>query len=160
VDAVPDTEVAVSSPAVDEPFLSPITGKTRIVSGFGPRAVPDKEIKEPHEGIDYAVSPGSSVRASRSGAILFAGSSKMYTSRANKKEQSRLIIMRHADGMSTRYVHLGQIKVRPKDEVIAGDVIAVTAESDEWKEPVFHFEIRAANGKALDPRKQLSDLKK
>jgi murein DD-endopeptidase MepM/ murein hydrolase activator NlpD len=158
--AVSSPEAAAPAPVVEEPFLSPLAGKTRIVSGFGSRTVPGKTVTESHEGLDLAAAPGTAVRASRSGMVLFAGSSKMYVSRANKKEQSRMVIIRHADGMSTRYVHLGLLKVTPKQEVVAGDVLAPSADSDEWSVPVVHFEIREANGKAVDPRKRLTDLKK
>ena len=75
----------------------------------------------------------------------------MYVSRTNKNDQHRLIIIRHADGQSSRYVHLAGLRVRPGQEVKAGQVIGVVAESDEWVVPVLHFEVRDVQGRAIDP---------
>ena len=138
-----------------EPFVSPLSkGKFKIVSGFGKRLVPGDETKkmEIHEGIDIAVTPGALVRAARSGKVLFAGFSKMYASRADKTDQNHLVIVRHADGMSSRYVHLDSLRIRPMQEVASGQVLGTASASDEWTEPVLHFEIREANGKPVDPK--------
>jgi murein DD-endopeptidase MepM/ murein hydrolase activator NlpD len=112
---------------------------------------------EDHEGIDFSVPAESNVRASRSGKVLFAGYSSAYTSRADKKDKNHLVIIRHDDGTSTRYVHLERMRVKPGMQVKQGDVIATSSESDEWSEPVVHFEIRESNGRALDPLTLLQD---
>jgi len=151
-----------------EPFVNPFgTKMPRIVSGFGKRVVPTPlrppavssgaavvpVLPEIHEGVDYAAFPGSAVRAARSGKVIFAGFSKMYVSRADKTLQHRLVIIRHADGTSTRYVHLSTLHVRPGQDVQSGQVVGGMAESDEWTEPVLHFEIRDIRGQAMDPVK-------
>ncbi|HVO33368.1 MAG TPA: M23 family metallopeptidase [Elusimicrobiota bacterium] len=151
------------APAPVEPFVYPLTNHRKMVSGFGPRPVPaDPDHPglpktEMHEGLDWAVAPNTPVMASRSGKVLFAGFSKMYASRVDKTDQSRLMIIRHDDGKSTRYVHLNTLSVRPGQQVLSGDVIGTTAESDEWKVPVLHFEIRDAGGRALNPAKLLKE---
>lgn len=147
---------AVESPLAEvETFELPLpsrvkSGVVKIVSDFGLRPGPDQK-PENHEGVDFAAPPGTPVKASRSGKVLFAGFSKSYTQRADKKQQNRLIIVRHADGMSTRYVHLGTLKVRPPQEVAQGDVLGTVDASDEGVTPVLHFEIRDAGGVPLDP---------
>ena len=119
-----------------EPFLCPLAIKDAdIVSPFGKRdvlAVSTTTVSETagtkqemHEGIDYGSAPGSEVRAARSGKVIFAGFSKMYVSRANKNDPSRLVIIRHADGQSSRYVHLDGFRVRPGQDVQAGQVIGI-----------------------------------
>jgi len=152
------SEVAVSTPTVPvvavEPYQCPLA-KCTVLSRFGARTVPGKAVTERHEGICLRASPGQTVRAARSGKVLFAGFSKAYVSRANKQEQQHLIIVRHADGESSRYVHLNTLAVRPPQEVKAGDVLGTASGSDEWTEPVLHFEIRAVNGAALNPEKYL-----
>ena len=110
-----------------------------------------------HEGVDYRAFPGSAVKAARSGKVIFAGFSKMYVSRADKTDQHRLVIIRHVDGMSSRYVHLNTLHVKPGQEVQSGQVLGVLAESDEWTEPVLHFEIRDIRGQALDPVKIIAE---
>ena len=153
------TAVAVST----EPFVSPLGPlKGKIVSHYGKRVAPADEGQPPvfemHEGIDLKVLPGDAVRAARSGKVLFAGFSKAYVGRKDKTEPIHLIIVLHADGTSTRYVHLNAIRVRPMQVVTAGQILGTASESDEWTVPVIHFEIRDAGGRPLNPEKYLSDL--
>jgi murein DD-endopeptidase MepM/ murein hydrolase activator NlpD len=170
---VPVASMEESSAPAREPFIDPIVGKKlKVVSSFGKRhapAVPKAPeqvtsqsvltpTSEMHEGVDYAAQPGATVRASRDGKVIFAGSSKMYVSRKNKTEQKRLVILRHADGMSTRYVNLSALKVRPGSDVVAGQVIGTVAASDEVSQPVLHFEIRDMQGKALDPVETMAEF--
>lgn len=145
--------------ALSESFAPPVgTGRNKIVSRFGKRPAPlDSAKTEMHEGVDFAVRSGDSVKASRSGKVLFAGFSKAYVSRSDKTEQARLIIIRHSDGTSARYVHLNAIRVRPAQEVVSGHVIGTACESDEEAEPVVHFEIRDPAGMPMNPEKLLDD---
>jgi len=146
---------------LDEPFVNPFgTKKPKIVSGFGKRDIPNQPAPEMHEGIDYAAPAGTVVRAARSGKVIFAGFSKMYASREDKTEQNRFVIIRHADGKSSRYVHLNVLRVRPGQQVQSGQPIGVLAESDEWTEPVLHFEIRDVQGQPVDPKKMITSVKK
>lgn len=164
----------LSSPATgaallpEEPFVCPLRSKDRdIVSPFGKRnvvipstasaagAIHSKA--EMHEGVDYSVNPGTEVRAARSGKVLFAGFSKSYVSRMNKNDQHRLVIIRHADGESSRYVHLSGLRVRPGQDVKSGQVLGVVTESDEWVAPVFHFEIRTVGGRPINPETVIKD---
>jgi murein DD-endopeptidase MepM/ murein hydrolase activator NlpD len=161
-----------STAAVTEPFVWPVSDmiggkKVRIVSGFGRRKVPmipgiDTSTvvvpaDEMHEGVDFSVPQESNVRAARSGKVIFAGFSTAYVSRADKKDKNHLVILKHADGKSTRYVHLDRLRVRPGLEVKAGDVLGSSSASNEWTEPVVHFEIRGSNGKAIDPMTLLTN---
>jgi len=77
----------------------------------------------------------------------------MYVSRADKTDQHRLVIVRHADGMSSRYVHLKHAACETGQDVQSGQVLGVLAESDEWTEPVLHFEIRDLRGNRWIPRR-------
>jgi len=156
------SSVLVSSPiaAVVEPYHCPLN-KCVVVSGFGVRTVPGQTVMtERNEGVGFRVEPGQTVRAARSGRVIFAGFSKSYVSRADKREQERLVIIYHDDKQSSRYVHLNTLAVRPPQLIKAGDVIGTASESDEWTEPVLHFEIRAANGKPLNPEKYIKAEKK
>ncbi len=167
MDAPIASSVTLSSPTETqpvpaEPFVFPLSGhKLKMVSGFGARKLPPNAAgvvkTERHEGVDWAVPPGTKILAARSGKVLFAGFSKMYASRSDKTDQSRMIIVLHQDGKSTRYVHLNTLRVRPGEQVLAGDVLSTTAESDEWTVPVLHFEIREPNGRAVNPMKFLTE---
>ena len=167
MDSPIDTAIAPSTATLvaEEPFVFPLEGsKPRVVSGFGHRdlgklarathiaKLPDAER---HEGVDFAAQPGKVVVAAKSGKVIFAGFSTAYVTRKNKKEKNRFVIVQHTDGTSTRYVHLNSIKVRPQQVVAAGEELGTTAESDEWLQPVLHFEIRDAGGKPQNPMKYL-----
>ena len=154
---------------IEEPFICPLAAKDAdVVSPFGKREVVAPSTGtvsgavqpkvEMHEGIDYAATPGTAVRASRSGKVIFAGFSKMYVSRTNKNEQHRFVIIRHPDGKSSRYVHLSGLRIRPGQDVKAGQVLGVVAESDEWAVPVLHFEIRNVQGQPVDPEKEITEV--
>ena len=145
----------------DEPFVNPFgTKKPRIASGFGKRDIANQPMPETHDGVDYAASAGSVVRAARSGKVIFAGFSKMYASRTDKTQQHRFVIIRHSDGKSSRYVHLNVLRVRPGQEVQSGQPLGVLAESDEWTEPVLHFEIRDVQGQPVNPTHMMAEVKK
>lgn len=172
-DPVAPVEVVISTVAVPELFHDPLAVKSlKVLSGFGKRALPptllaaatsQAEIKfyeKAHEGVDYAGVAGMSVLAARDGKVLFSGFSKSYASRKNKNDQTRLVILSHSDGLSTRYVHLATLRVRPQQEVTAGQVIGTLAESDEWTQPVLHFEIRDKRGQALDPVRIMAEAAK
>src|SRR5262245_57852976 len=119
--AAPNEEVQPPVELFQWPVSTRIGGrKIQIVSKFGKRKVPGTELQEVHSGIDFALPEESHVRAARSGKVLFAGFSGDYVSRKDKKEKHRLIILRHEDGKSTRYVHLNRLKVKPGEEVFAG----------------------------------------
>jgi murein DD-endopeptidase MepM/ murein hydrolase activator NlpD len=159
------------SPVVVEPYVCPLATKDAdIVSPFGKREVlvstftsaagASVEKMEIHEGVDYNADPGTLVRAARSGRVIFAGFSKMYVSRANKNEQHRFVIVRHADGQSSRYVHLSGLRVRPGQDVKAGQVLGVVAPSDEWMVPVLHFEIRDIGGRPINPESMIKETEK
>lgn len=160
--SVSTVTVSTGTAVAPEPYLWPVAPrvqnqKVQIVSPFGPRELPDTHERENHEGVDFGVPAGTQVHASRPGLVLFGGLSGMYASRVDKKQKGRLLILRHADGMSTRYVHIDRLLVRPRQAVTAGQVVGLTGDSDEWSQPVLHFEIRDAQGHAIDPQTVLQD---
>jgi murein DD-endopeptidase MepM/ murein hydrolase activator NlpD len=169
------TEEAGAYTVFGEPFVWPVAAtiggrRIKIVSKFGKRKLPaipglsTETVKLPadeaHTGIDFAVPPDAQVRAACSGKVLFAGYSSEYVSRKDKKDKHHLVIVRHADGKSTRYVHLNRLQVKPGLDVKVGTVLGTTASSDEWKEPVLHFEIRESNGQPVDPEPYLGETLK
>jgi len=171
--AAPATTAAVTVPVGElEPYIWPVAKKVnghsvKVVSKFGrrkvpaantpPGAAPATAAEEQHTGVDFSVPVGTNIRAARSGKVIFAGFSSEYVSRAKKSEKSHLVIIKHADGQSSRYVHLDRLKVRYGMELKPGDVIGTSSASDEWSDPVLHFEIKDAGGKALDPLILLAD---
>ena len=97
---------------------------------------------EGHLGIDFAVPPGSPVYASRGGLIIFAD----YTIEDGKK-----IIIQHDDGYITVYKHCSSLLKKERDEVVEGELIALSGNSGKnTTGPHLHFEIWK-DGKPVNP---------
>jgi hypothetical protein len=102
------------------------------VSGYHDAARPT------HAGIDLAARPGDPVAAASVGRVTFVGSMQRY---------GNVIALTHANGLTTIYAHLGDVRVAQGAEVLRGQTIATIGE-----EGYLHYEIRDAAG-AVDPAK-------
>ncbi len=85
-----------------------------------------------HKGIDIANNTGTSVHASASGVVIFAGWHGGY---------GRKIIIYHGFGYTTVYAHLSRIDVNVGDEVTKDDIIGVMGDTGNSTGPHLHFEI-------------------
>ncbi|HPS56818.1 MAG TPA: LysM peptidoglycan-binding domain-containing M23 family metallopeptidase [Spirochaetota bacterium] len=122
-------------------FLSPLNGGKKT-SEFGTRKDPfNSKRKEFHKGIDVACEPGTGIRASRNGRVVFSGWEEGY---------GNLVIIEHEFGYQSYYGHLGKFKVRAGDEVTTNQVIAFSGNTGRSTGPHLHFEIRK-NGQSLNP---------
>ncbi len=120
-------------------YQFPVAG--RLSSDFGNRIHPiDKKVKF-HAGLDLAVNRGTSVEASATGVVSFAGRSGGY---------GNLVVIQHSDGRETRYAHLERPLVAEGDRVAAGQQIGLSGSTGRSTGPHLHFEIRE-NGKVLNP---------
>jgi len=88
----------VDGPVV-RPFVAPI-------SRFGPG----------HRGVDFAAKPGTPVRASGPGIVVFAGTIA----------HERYVVILHRGNLRTSYSYLRTIKVRRGERVREGQIIATT----------------------------------
>jgi murein DD-endopeptidase MepM/ murein hydrolase activator NlpD len=120
-------------------FVMPVAG--RASSGYGDRFDPiqHKEIK--HPGFDLAAPTGTTVDAAASGTVTHAGPAGTY---------GNLIIIKHADGVETRYAHLSATSVKEGDTVQAGQPIGAVGTTGYSTGPHLHFEVRK-DGKPIDP---------
>ena len=94
-----------------------------------------------HAGIDIATPVGTLVVASQSGVVSFAGPRGGY---------GFLVIMKHGNGLETRYAHLSHIFVREGDVIKKGEAIALSGNTGKSTGPHLHFEIRL-HGVPLNP---------
>ena len=117
-------------------YASPEWG--RITSGFGYRS----RFKRMHKGIDIAMAVGDTVRVVKDGII----DKVAYEARG----YGHYVVVRHDDGMETRYAHLSQSLVVAGQRVMADEPIALSGNSGNSTGPHLHFETRY-NGGAVDP---------
>ena len=127
-------------------YIRPITGGTTS-SYFGYRTAPKAGASTYHKGIDWAVPIGTSVKASCSGTVSYAGWSNGY---------GYNVVITHADGNQTRYAHLSSIVVSVGDKVTQGQKIALSGNSGNSTGPHLHFEV-IVNGSQVNPLNYVSE---
>lgn len=114
----------------------PISG--HLTSGYGYR----RSYGRMHKGVDIALQEGDTVRAALNGVVtridFEAGG------------YGNFIVVRHSDGLETRYAHLSASIVEPGDKVFAGQAIALGGNTGNSTGPHLHFETRLF-GVAFDP---------
>jgi murein DD-endopeptidase MepM/ murein hydrolase activator NlpD len=124
-------------------FVEPVPGHA-VVSPFGLRQMPWEEGGRLHEGVDISADFGVPVRAAADGVVTEAGVGGGY---------GRYVAVRHAEGLTTFYAHLGGIApgVRPGLRVNAGDALGRVGSTGSSTGPHLHFEIRDAHDRPLNP---------
>jgi murein DD-endopeptidase MepM/ murein hydrolase activator NlpD len=122
-------------------FVTPVGGSLR--SMFGPRMHPILGVVRLHAGVDWAAPPGTPVKAAFEGTIESAGANKGF---------GNLIVIAHANSMSTYYAHLSGfaegLKVGAK--VTSGELIGYVGSTGLSTGPHLHFELHVA-GEPVDP---------
>ncbi|MDP3174737.1 MAG: M23 family metallopeptidase [Phenylobacterium sp.] len=124
-------------------FSEPVPGRA-INSPFGLRKLPWEEGGRLHEGVDIAAEPGEAVLAAADGVVTRAGSDGGY---------GRFVEVRHAEGLTTLYAHLGAIDAAaiPGAAVKSGVRIGAIGNSGSSTGPHLHFELRDARDRPLNP---------
>jgi len=67
------------------------------------------------------------------------------------------VVIRHPDGIESRYAHLSSIAVRPGDSVTRGQQIGRVGSTGRSTGPHLHFEVTAA-GRRVDPEQFVRNL--
>ncbi|HEU4570960.1 MAG TPA: peptidoglycan DD-metalloendopeptidase family protein [Gemmatimonadales bacterium] len=114
----------------------------RLASGFGGRMHPILGRWKQHEGLDYSAAYGTPVMAAGDGVVIRAGRAGGY---------GNLVELRHANGITTRYGHLSQIRVHVGQRVRQEEVIGNVGATGLATGPHLHYEFRVG-GVARDPR--------
>lgn len=117
------------------PFAHPVKSAFRYTSGFGMRW------GRMHNGSDFAGAHGTPIYTTADGVVTHAGWQSGY---------GRLIKIRHANGIETRYAHLAKIRVTKGQKVSLGDRIGDMGNSGRSTGTHLHYEVRI-NGKAVNP---------
>lgn len=137
---------AVAPPAEDEvliAFQEPVPGHA-VVSPFGLRQLPWEGSGRLHEGVDISADAGAPVRVAADGVVIAAGEKGGY---------GRYVAVRHAEGLTTFYAHLGGIAagMKPGVAVTAGDRLGQIGSTGTSTGPHLHFEIRDEQDRPLNP---------
>lgn len=133
----------------------------RVTSGMGDER---QEGARRHKGIDISSTFGEPVRAVADGRVIIAGidarrgpSRNMPCEEAQKVPRSRLgpgglyVMLRHAGGLLSGYMHLSEYAVKAGQRVKAGDQIGKVGRSGmKISSAHLHFELRH-EGKHVDP---------
>ncbi len=124
----------------------PVHDKYWISSSFDlERRHPITQLIRPHNGTDFAVPVGTPVFSTGDGVVV----------RVRKHKYAGLFIeIDHANGYSTRYLHLSQALVKQGDHVNRNQEIALSGNSGRSSGPHLHFELHN-NGVAVDAMTQL-----
>ena len=112
-----------------------------ISSGFGERVDPFTGSGEFHEGIDFAASEGTQIRAVAAGIVTWAGPRGGY---------GNMVQVDHGNGYATRYGHAYKVLVHVGETVNRGDVLALVGDTGRSTGPHVHFEV-LKNGHEVNP---------
>jgi murein DD-endopeptidase MepM/ murein hydrolase activator NlpD len=127
-----------ATPAPDKPGKVESTGslpelrwpvRAKLIAAFGPTTDGQQ-----NDGINLSVPEGTPVKAAEEGVVTYAGSAI--------KRYGNLVLVRHPNGYSTTYAHLGELLVKRNDTVKRGQVIAHSGQSGGVSSPQLHFEVR------------------
>lgn len=129
------------------PTILPANGW--ISSYYGRRVSPFGRGIVFHEGIDISLRPGTPIRATAGGVVVYAGWQQGY---------GRLVVIDHGFGYKTKYAHNSTIKVKVGQRVKRGTVVALSGNSGDSTGPHCHYEILVGN-KTVDPLKFMKSNK-
>ncbi|MBQ8023506.1 MAG: peptidoglycan DD-metalloendopeptidase family protein [Succinivibrio sp.] len=120
----------------------PFHSRVRVTSPFNPsRLHPVTGRVRPHNGVDFGMPVGSLVSAPSDGVVDKAGFSR---------SAGYFIVLRHSSTVSTVYMHLSKLSVRPGQRVKQGAVIARSGNTGISTGPHLHYEVRIG-GRAVNP---------
>ncbi len=136
-------------PSGSHPLAWPVDS-VRITQYFGntPFATQNPQIYNGHghSGVDFAASPGTPIKAARSGVVLGTGNTDLTCPNAS---YGKWIFIKHDDGLSTIYAHLSVIGVTQGQMVTTGQVIGYSDTTGYATGPHLHFGVFASSGSEI-----------
>ena len=128
-------------------LVYPVMGP-RMSGDFGMRKHPIKKRHHHHHGIDLAAPMGAPIRSIAAGQVIYADPFGGY---------GKIVVVRHASGLTSHYGHCAELNVQIGDRVAAGDIIGTVGSTGLSTGPHLHFEIRI-DGKPQNPERYLPGL--
>ncbi|MEI6420144.1 MAG: M23 family metallopeptidase, partial [bacterium] len=96
-----------------------------------------------HNGVDFAASIGTPVKATLSGTIEGIGDTDKTCDGAS---YGKWVLIRHANGLSTLYAHFSLIKVQPGQSIATGEIIGYSGNTGYSTGPHLHMSVYATQG--------------
>ncbi len=112
-----------------------------ISSGYGARTDPFNRRRAFHYGIDISNLPGTPVRATAAGEVVFARTNGGY---------GKMVKINHPDNYTSIFGHLDSFQVQTGDTVERGAVIGTMGNSGRSTGSHLHYEVRQ-NDKPINP---------
>ncbi|MCK5725965.1 MAG: M23 family metallopeptidase [Thiotrichaceae bacterium] len=113
----------------------PIKNFRRISSGFGMRHHPIRQRRLMHTGVDFAAKRNTPINVTGNGIIQHI---------APKGHYGKTIIVKHANGYTTRYAHMNGYKkgLKVGSKVYLGDIIGYVGSTGSSTGDHLHYEFR------------------
>ncbi|PTX55748.1 murein DD-endopeptidase MepM/ murein hydrolase activator NlpD [Litoreibacter ponti] len=123
------------------PVAMPVKAAFRFTSPFGYRRDPKGAGRRMHAGVDFAGARGTPIYATADGVVTHAGWQSGY---------GKLVKIKHAFGIETRYAHNSTIRVKVGQRVSRGDRIGDMGATGRVTGTHLHYEVRL-NGTPVNP---------
>lgn len=139
--SLPRAGSTVLSWPVDQPYITQYFGNT-------PFATANAQVynNKGHNAIDLRASPGTPIKAARSGIIKGTGDTDKTCPGAS---YGRWVFIDHGNGISTIYAHLSVISVSSGQTVSTGEVIGYSGNTGYSTGPHLHFGAYASSGSEI-----------
>lgn len=111
------------------PFIWPVQG--RISGRFGSGRVYNGQPGAGHSGMDIAVPTGTPVKAPAAGVVTFADPDLYLT--------GGTVLIDHGHGVSSNFLHLSRVDVKPGDRVAQGEVVGAVGATGRATGPHLHW---------------------
>jgi murein DD-endopeptidase MepM/ murein hydrolase activator NlpD len=134
-----------SIPSTGSGILKFPLDKIRITQYFGNTEFATKNPRiysagKGHNGVDFAASIGTPVKAAMTGVVVGSGNMGQYCS------YGKWIMIKHENGLSTLYAHLSLINVTQGQNVYTGQIIGYSGNTGITTGPHLHFGVYATQG--------------
>ena len=127
-------------------FAFPLKTYTRISDDYGYRIHPILNVKQFHNGVDFAAPSGTPIYAAYDGKVVAATYSAT---------MGNYVMIDHGDSLYTIYMHASKLYVSKGDTVVKGQTIAAVGTTGRSTGNHLHFSVRK-NGSYVSPWEYLS----
>ena len=110
-------------------FIWPVQG--RVSGRFGNQRIFNGTPKSPHSGMDVAAKQGTPIHAPADGVVTLAQTGFFLT--------GGTVMIDHGHGVSSNFLHMSRIDVKPGDAVHQGDVIGAVGMTGRATGPHLHW---------------------